>query len=269
MQKKNVIIIILSIVIIAMAIAIICLLCFKSSSKEVNSGKSYSIDGSKMNDEELLKMFEKEGYSIDITTRNTSVTTTYILLTNTTEGITIQRMYNPYIGTQMTFRDENVNDEYADLLYSEDNDTNEKKRQYKAYQSWLEKYNITKTQLSDMLDRYYAENATNTSTNTSTNTTDTSTLGQKNALKQAQSYLQIMTFSKSSLKEQLLFEGYTEAEATYGVDNCGANWNEQAYKKATSYMSIMSFSRTELIEQLEYEGFTSSEIEYAINKIGY
>lgn len=156
MKKKNVVVIILSIVIIIMAICIIYLISSKNSS-ELASNKSYSIDGSQMNDTELIEMLKKEGYNIEVTSSNASSVTTYIILSNDTEGIIIQRIYNPYIGTQMTFRDKNLNDEYADLLYSGDNDTNEKEQQYKAYQSWLEKYNITKTQLSDMLDTYYDE----------------------------------------------------------------------------------------------------------------
>ena len=81
-----------------------------------------------------------------------------MVLENTVEGITIQRIYNKYLGNLMTFDDDCVNNEMADLLYPDKNETEEEKRQYKAYQSWFSNYNITKTQLSEMIDNYYNNN---------------------------------------------------------------------------------------------------------------
>ena len=88
-------------------------------------------------------------------------------------------------------------------------------------------------------------------------------------MKEAESYLDVMAFSYSGLKEQLEYEGYTSDQATYGADNCGADWNEQAVKCAKSYLDSMSFSRDELISQLEYEGFTRAQAEYGAAKNGY
>lgn len=95
------------------------------------------------------------------------------------------------------------------------------------------------------------------------------TLGQKNALAKAKDYLDTMSFSYTGLKKQLEFEGFSNVEATYGADNCNANWNEQASKKAKSYMDTMSFSRDALIKQLEFEGFTNSQAEYGAKSVGY
>ena len=95
------------------------------------------------------------------------------------------------------------------------------------------------------------------------------TTGEKNALKAANDYLRFMAFSYSGLVEQLVYEGYTNQEATYGVDNCGADWNEQAAKKAEQYINVMSFSRNGLIEQLMYEGFTAEQAEYGVSLVGY
>ena len=39
----------------------------------------------------------------------------------------------------------------------------------------------------------------------------------------AKDYLSVMAFSKQGLIEQLEYEGYSEKEAQYGADNCGAN----------------------------------------------
>lgn len=95
------------------------------------------------------------------------------------------------------------------------------------------------------------------------------TMGERNALRQAQNYLSFMPFSYSGLISQLEFEGYTTEEATYAVDNCGADWNEQAALKAQDYLDFMSFSRDGLIEQLMFEGFTAEQAEYGVSAVGY
>ena len=94
------------------------------------------------------------------------------------------------------------------------------------------------------------------------------TLGEKNALSKAKSYLKTMAFSKEGLIDQLLFEGFTEDQATYGVNNCGANWNEQACKKAKSYLRSMAFSKQGLLEQLLYEKFTDEQAAYGVDNCG-
>ena len=53
------------------------------------------------------------------------------------------------------------------------------------------------------------------------------------------------------------------------MDNCGADWNEQAAKKAQSYLDTGSFSREQLIDQLEYEKFTTEQAEYGVSQVGY
>jgi len=104
---------------------------------------------------------------------------------------------------------------------------------------------------------------------TPTKTLDTATLGEKNAVDKAKSYLRVMAFSREGLIDQLEFEGFSHTEAVYGVDHVGANWNEQAAKKAESYLKIMSFSRSGLIDQLEFEGFTPAQAEYGVRAVGY
>ena len=93
------------------------------------------------------------------------------------------------------------------------------------------------------------------------------TTGDKNALAQAEKYLNSMPFSKKGLQEQLEYEGYTSTESLYAVCNCGADWNEQAVSKARAYLESRSFSRSALIEQLEYEGFTKKQAEYAVSQV--
>lgn len=96
-----------------------------------------------------------------------------------------------------------------------------------------------------------------------------STLSQRNALERAKSYLSHSAFSYTSLVSQLEYEGFPTTDATYAVDNCGADWNEQAAKKAESYLSHSSFSRQSLLDQLLYEGFTAEQAEYGVSSVGY
>ncbi len=95
------------------------------------------------------------------------------------------------------------------------------------------------------------------------------TMGQRNAAEKAKQYLEYTAFSYTGLIQQLQYEGYSVDEATYGADNCGADWNAQAAAKAQQYLEYTSFSRSGLIEQLEYEGFTSSQAEYGASAVGY
>lgn len=95
------------------------------------------------------------------------------------------------------------------------------------------------------------------------------TMGQRNSLTKAKQYLDYSSFSHSGMIQQLEYEGFSTEEATYGADNCGADWNEQAAKKAESYLEFSSFSRSGLIEQLEYEGFTADQAEYGVKAVGY
>ena len=74
-----------------------------------------------------------------------------------------------------------------------------------------------------------------------------------------------MGFSKKGLIRQLEFEGYSTTEATYAVNNCGANWNEQAVRVAKNYLNTMGFSKQGLIDQLIFEGFTDDEATYGAN----
>ena len=98
---------------------------------------------------------------------------------------------------------------------------------------------------------------------------NTMTIGQKNALKKAESYLKFSAFSKQSLIDQLEFEGFEQDDILFAVGNVKVDWKEECYDKAMSYLEYSSFSKQGLIDQLEFEGFTAEEIEYAIEKVGY
>jgi hypothetical protein len=94
------------------------------------------------------------------------------------------------------------------------------------------------------------------------------TAGQENASQSADDYLSMTAFSRSGLIDQLKFEGYSTADATYGVDSQHANWNTQAARSAADYLDMTSFSRSGLIDQLMFEGYTRTQAEYGVNQTG-
>lgn len=101
-----------------------------------------------------------------------------------------------------------------------------------------------------------------------TTQTNTPTVSQSNALKMAKQYLGTMPFSHDGLIEQLKYEGFSDEDAAYGVDNCGADWNKQAEKMAKQYLDTMAFSHDGLVEQLIYEGFTPEQAEHGVSSTG-
>lgn len=96
----------------------------------------------------------------------------------------------------------------------------------------------------------------------------TGSVSQLNALRKAEEYLAFTAFSRQGLIEQLEYEGFSTADATYAVDAVGANWNEQAAKKAREYLDMMAFSRSGLIDQLVFEGFSPAQAAYGADSVG-
>jgi len=94
------------------------------------------------------------------------------------------------------------------------------------------------------------------------------TISQKNAVQKAKSYLGYTAFSHDGLVAQLEYEQFSHADAVYGVDNSGANWNEQAAKKAKQYVDYSAFSHGSLVQQLMYDKFTQEQAEYGANAVG-
>ncbi|MCQ2513106.1 MAG: Ltp family lipoprotein [Lachnospiraceae bacterium] len=103
----------------------------------------------------------------------------------------------------------------------------------------------------------------------SSNNSGSSTTSQKEALESAHDYITYLAFSYTGLIEQLEWEGFSEQDATYAADNCGADWYEQAAKCAKSYLDSLALSKEELMEQLEYEGFTYDQAVYGVTSVGY
>jgi len=96
----------------------------------------------------------------------------------------------------------------------------------------------------------------------------TETVNQKNAREKAQQYLDYSAFSRQGLIDQLIYEGFSEADAEYGTDAINADWSEQAALKAKQYLDYSAFSKKGLIDQLLYEGFTKKQAEYGVSTTG-
>lgn len=103
--------------------------------------------------------------------------------------------------------------------------------------------------------------------NTPANNTN-ETVSQKNAVKMANNYIGMMAFSRDGLIKQLEFEGFSNTDASYGVNQLNVNWREQAVKMAKNYLNMMPFSAEGLIQQLEFEGFSNADAVYAVNQVG-
>lgn len=92
---------------------------------------------------------------------------------------------------------------------------------------------------------------------------------QANAREKAEQYLKFSAFSKSGLANQLAYEGFSEADSEYAVENLVVDWNEQAALKGEQYLKFSAFSANGLIEQLIYEGFTKEQAAYGALMNGF
>lgn len=128
--------------------------------------------------------------------------------------------------------------------------------------------NIETTENTNAIETEIVENTETTETTKVALPEDNTTIGQKNALASAKSYLDFKGFSYEGLIEQLEYEKYTNEDAVYAADNCGADWNKEALESAKSYLDFKAFSYTGLIEQLEYEKFTTEQATYAADNCG-
>ena len=95
----------------------------------------------------------------------------------------------------------------------------------------------------------------------------------KSALKQAETYSEMMHMSKAGIYDQLTSEyggQFTAEAAQYAIDNVKADWKKNALESAKSYQETMSMSPSAIYDQLvsEYgEQFTAEEAQYAIDNL--
>jgi len=97
------------------------------------------------------------------------------------------------------------------------------------------------------------------------------TIGQREALGAAKSYLSFGHFSQAGLIHQLespYGDDFSHSDAVWGVNHAHANWNAEAVQAAKSYLKLSHFSRAGLIHQLESpygEQFTHAQAVYGVS----
>lgn len=94
------------------------------------------------------------------------------------------------------------------------------------------------------------------------------TVAQQDTFRRAEEWLDLTSFSRSGLIEQLEREGFPTEDATWAVDLLSVDWNEQAAKDASAVLAKDTLSRSELIDFLIYVGFTQEQAEYGANRAG-
>lgn len=98
--------------------------------------------------------------------------------------------------------------------------------------------------------------------------TPTLSFVERQAVREAESYLRIGGFSRSGLIHQLQYEGFSKTASSRAVDSLHINWNSQAKKSAKSYLRVSGFSFSGMVHQLRYEGFTASQARYGAHAVG-
>jgi uncharacterized protein YecT (DUF1311 family) len=97
---------------------------------------------------------------------------------------------------------------------------------------------------------------------------------QLNAVRAAQSYLNVSAFSRNGLIEQLSSpagSGFNRNDATIAVDSMNVDWNREAVKSAKQYLQLMGFSCKGLIQQLSAQAggkFTEQQATFGARQAG-
>lgn len=103
---------------------------------------------------------------------------------------------------------------------------------------------------------------------------DSLTGPQRNARRNAESYLAMSGFSREGLIEQLSSSAgnsYSVEDATAAVDSLTVDYNEQAARSAKSYLDMTGFSCKGLIEQLSSDAgnkYSRAQAEYGAKAAG-
>ena len=94
------------------------------------------------------------------------------------------------------------------------------------------------------------------------------------AVRSAQSYLDLSGFSRQGLVDQLSSEHgdqYTIDEATFAVVTINPDWNAEAAESAQSYLDLSGFSCQGLIDQLSSQygdQYTVDQARYGATQTG-
>lgn len=167
------------------------------NTNDPNSSEKY-VDTSNFDSDEIKAYLEEKGYKFEtkhtpekVVTKCHNIISRYI----GDDSIYIQRfdiigLYES-VDFSTSFHDSRINDKYAEIINTSENDTDLLKAQYNGYKKWLNTVNITETQLLDLLehleqnyctskssDNGSTDNNTNSNNNNSSNNTDTPTVSR-------------------------------------------------------------------------------------------
>jgi hypothetical protein len=92
----------------------------------------------------------------------------------------------------------------------------------------------------------------------------TETTDRRNARKSAEDYLGCLSFSRSGLINQLLHEGFSQAEAVFAVDEADVNLDLHAVGSEGYSNYSASFGRSK-VDQILYEGYAEPAAEHGLS----
>ena len=96
----------------------------------------------------------------------------------------------------------------------------------------------------------------------SQNTENNKNSEEYRAIDKAKSYIRY-DYSKQTVIDKLIKDGFSEAIAIYAADNCDVDWNTQAVNKAQSYLKY-DYSRNKIYDKLLSDQFTENQAQYAV-----
>lgn len=131
-----------------------------------------------------------------------------------------------------------------------------------SYEDYKQFCELVKLDSTNTTTTTASTTTTSETTTTTKATTTTLSLEYQNAVKSAISWLEFDSYSRTGLIKRLEADKFPTDAATYAVDNCGADWNEQAVKSAQSWLEFDHYSKQGLIDRLIADGFTQSEAQH-------
>lgn len=91
---------------------------------------------------------------------------------------------------------------------------------------------------------------------------------QQSVYESVVTYLHYAPYAYEELKNQLIDDGYAEADIEWALEKYGIDWNEQAILSAKDYLESSAFSEKGLIGQLTSDGYTQEQAEYGVANCG-
>jgi hypothetical protein len=107
---------------------------------------------------EVVEYLQSKGYKFEALKSTLTQYTTYYIYVNN-DDIAFQLIDNIFTGTMYSWKNNKINDDWAEINETTENNTTAKKKQYEAYQEWLNELGLNDTQIIEALD-YYKRNTT-------------------------------------------------------------------------------------------------------------